>query len=280
MPAWGCSAVRALALAAAAALAPGAAPAQTSDLVSESAFRVCADPGNYPMSDDAGGGFENRLAVLLAEKLGRTLQYTWFPMATGFVRNTLRANRCDVVIGYAQGDELVLNTNHYYTSSYVLVVPADGPLANVEALSDPALADRRLGVVAGTPPSSHMARYGLLARAKPYQLFVDRRVDSPVPDMLADLAEGRIDGAVVWGPLAGPIVKDRYPGMKVIPLLHEDGAPRLFYRVTMGVRQGDRVWQRELNSLIRRHQDEIDAILADAGVPLLNDMGTALKAQP
>jgi quinoprotein dehydrogenase-associated probable ABC transporter substrate-binding protein len=267
-------------LALAVALAPAGAPAQTSDLVSTTALRVCADPANYPMSDDGQGGFENRLADLFAEKLGRPVEYTWFPMAMGFVRNTLRDNRCDVVIGYAQGDELVLNTNHYYTSAYVLVVPEDSPLAGVETLGDPALSGQRLGIVAGTPPASHLARYGLLARSKPYQLMVDRRVESPAVDMLRDLAEGTIDAAVLWGPLAGPIVKENYPGMRVIPLLRETGAPRLFYRVTMGVRQGERVWQRELNSLIRRHQDEIDAILVEAGVPLLDDMGTALKATP
>ncbi len=127
MPAW--ADPRAIGLAIGLALAAGAAPAQVSDLVSETAFRVCADPANMPFSNEAGEGYENKIAELLAAKLDRELRYTWYPMTTGFIRNTLGDKKCDVVIGYAQGHEMVLNTNHYMVSSYVLVVPADGPLA-------------------------------------------------------------------------------------------------------------------------------------------------------
>jgi quinoprotein dehydrogenase-associated probable ABC transporter substrate-binding protein len=248
--------------------------AQTSDLVSKSHFRVCADPANAPMSDKEESGYENRLAELFAEKLGLPVQYTWYPMATGFVRNTLKANKCDVIMGYAQGHELVLNTNHYMTSAYTLVVPEDGPLSGVTELSDSALKDSVIGVVAGSPPATHMARNGLIGKARAYDLVVDRRYESPVLDMLDDLDAGEIDAAILWGPLAGPLVKTDHPGLKVTPLVKETLPPRLFFRITMGVRQGEKVWQRELNSLIRRHQDEINAILVDAGVPLLNDMGT------
>lgn len=256
------------------AVLAGAAVAQTSDLVSTNALRVCADPANHPMSSKDETGFENQLADLIGEKLELPVQYTWYPMATGFIRNTLRVKKCDLVIGYAQGHELVLNTNHYLTSVYALIVPKDGDLVDVETLSDPALSNRRIGIIAGTPPAAHMARNGLIAKAKPYQLVVDRRHDSPAAEMLADLAAGEIDAAVLWGPLGGPLVKQGYPDMEVIPLVKEEQSPRLFYRITMGVRQGEKVWQRQLNSLIRRNQDEINQILADAGVPLISDLGT------
>ena len=199
-------------------------------------------------------------------------------MATGFIRRTLAENRCDVVIGYAQGDELVLNTNHYYTSAYVLIVKADGPLAGVTALSDPALKGKRVGVVAGSAPATHLVRNGLMALAKGYDLFADRRYQDPSGDMLADLEAGEIDAAILWGPIGGPLVKQSHPGLKVTPLLSEPGQPRMFYRITMGVRQGEKSWSRKLNSLIRRDQAKIDAILAEAGVPILDDMGTAAKA--
>ncbi len=264
-------------LAALAVSGAAAAGAQTSDLVSKTAFRVCADPANYPMSDQEGRGYENRIAELFAAKLELPLEYTWYPMATGFIRNTLRANRCDVVIGYAQGHELVQNTNHYMTSVYTLVVRGDGPLAGVTTLSDPALKGTRLGIIAGSPPATHMARAGLIGKARPYALVVDRRFESPALDMLDDLDAGEIDGAVLWGPLAGPLVKAEHPGLAVIPLMHETLPPKLFFRITMGVRQGEKVWERRLNSLIRRNQDEIDAILTEAGVPLVDDMGTAMK---
>lgn len=250
------------------------AAAQTSDLVSYSAFRVCADPANLPMSDRSENGFENRLADLMAAQLGLPVQYTWYPMATGFIRNTLGSNLCDVVMGYAQGEEMVLNTNHYMTSAFTLVVPAEGLLAQVDRLSDPALKGKKIGIIAGSPPATHMARNGLLTGARAYNLVVDRRFESPAADMLNDLAAGRTDAAILWGPLAGPMVKTDYPGLKATPLIHEELPPRLVFRITMGVRQGEKVWQRKLNSLIRRNQDAIDALLFEAGVPLLNDMGT------
>lgn len=260
----------------------GTAPAlaQTSDLVSKTAFRVCADPANLPMSDRSGAGFENKIAALMASRLGLPLEYKWFPMATGFIRKTLQANDCDVVIGYAQGDELVLNTNHYYTSAYVLIVASGGPLDGVTTLADPRLKDKRVGIIAGTPPATHLARNGLMPKAKGYHLMVDRRYEDPADEMLADLESDAIDAAILWGPIGAPLVKASHPSLKVTPLLSETRPPKLFYRITMGVRQGEKVWERKLNSLIRRNQAEIDAILTAAGVPLLNDMGTGpLEAQ-
>ncbi len=255
----------------------GPAAAQVADLVDRGAFRVCADPANKPLSAEDGSGFENTIAELFADKLGVPLQYTWFPQVTGFVRNTLQAGKCDVVIGYAQGDELVLNTNHYYTSTHVIVVRRDSDLADVDTIADPRLRGRRIGVVAGAPASTHVARLGLMKDAEPYDLMTDRRVEDPAGQMLADLESGKIDAAFLWGPVGGPLVKQGHPDLVATPLLKEQGPPRLVFRITMGVRAGEDEWKRELNSQIRRNQDEIDAILRDAGVPILDDYGKGEK---
>jgi polar amino acid transport system substrate-binding protein len=172
----------------------------------------------------------------------------------------------------------VLNTNHYYTSTHVLVVRADGDLAEVDTLADPRLQGRTIGVVAGSPPASHVARLGMMKDARPYDLMVDRRVENPAGEMLADVVSGVTDAALVWGPIAGPLVRDN-PTLKATPLLKEQLPPRLVFRVTMGVRAGEDVWKRELNSLIRREQPQIDAILRDAGVPVLDDFGRGPKPQ-
>ncbi|MAC81880.1 MAG: amino acid ABC transporter substrate-binding protein [Rhodobacteraceae bacterium] len=249
------------------------AQGDTSDLVSKDYFRVCADPANMPFSNDKEEGFENRIASLFAEKLERPVQYTWFPQATGFVRRTLAIGKCDVVIGFAQGHELVLNTNHYYTSAYAIVVPKGSDYADVDHLGDARLADKVIGVTAGSPPATHMARLGLIGKAEGYKLMVDRRAESPAELMLSDLEAGKIDAAILWGPLAGYYARDM--DVVVTPLLKEEGSPKLFYRITMGVRQGELSWKRELNSLIRRNQDEIDAILTEYGVPLVDEYGRA-----
>ena len=277
MPAW--ADARALALACAVLLGgAGLAAAQLTDLVSRTAFRVCADPSDLPFSNQAGEGFENEISALFAEHFGRELQYTWYPMSMGFVRRTLLEYRCDVIPGYAQGDEMVLNTNHYYSSTHVLVTRADSDLADVTTLADPRLAGRRIGVIAGSPPASHLARHGLMATVKGYKLVVDPRHERPNEEMLADLAAGRLDAAVMWGPIGGPLAEGAGDALVVTPLLHEEGAPRLVYRITMGVRQGEDVWKRELNEAIRALQPEIDAILRRYGVPLVDDEGTALKS--
>jgi quinoprotein dehydrogenase-associated probable ABC transporter substrate-binding protein len=264
---------------AAALLAVPPAGAQLPDLVSRTAFRVCADPADLPMSDQAGEGYENAIAALFAEHLGRELQYAWYPMSQGFVRRTLLEYRCDVIPGYAQGDELVLNTNHYYTSTHVIVTRSDSDLADLTTLADPRLQGRRIGVIAGSPPASHLARHGLMATVEGYKLVVDPRHERPNEEMLADLTTGRLDVAVMWGPIGGPLARGYGDALKVTPLLNEPGSPRLYYRITMGVRQGEDVWKRELNAVIAELQPEIDAILRRFGVPLVNDDGTALKPE-
>ena len=242
------------------------------ELVDPDILRVCADPSNMPMTDQSGEGFENRLAEFMAKKLGRkSVAYTWHPQIQGFVRNTLRANLCDVIMGYPQGDVLVQNTNAYYRSAYVMVYKKDGSLSGVETIEDPKLAGKKIGIVEGTPPARNMAAAGLMRSAKTYRLMVDTRVSDPIAQtMIADLAAGTIDAAIIWGPLAGYFAKAQ-GGVEVIPLLKEKTGSRMAYRITMGVRPSDQNWKRELNAVIKENQAEINKILLDFGVPLVDE---------
>ncbi len=127
------------------------------ELVDPKVLRVCADPRNLPFSSEKGEGFENKLAELFAEKLQKKLDYMYFPQATGFVRMTLGAHRCDVIVGFPQGDELAQGTNPYYRTAYALVVKPGGELEDVASLGDERLKGKHLGIVAGTPPATNMA---------------------------------------------------------------------------------------------------------------------------
>ena len=256
-----------------------AAEGQRPDLVNRTALRVCADPANMPFSNDKNEGFENKIAEIVAAELKVQVEYTWFPQATGFIRQTLFAKRCDVVIGYAQGDELVLNTNHYYRSTYALLYRAGTGLDGVVSLADPRLKDRRIGVIAGTPPSSIMAQLGLIQRAKPYPLMVDRRHDSPGERMINDIRSGDIDAGVLWGPIAGYFAAKGGDKLLVVPLLKETGTPRMAYRITFGVRNLEDDWKRQLNAVIAKRQSDIDALLLQFGVPLLDEQSN-LITQP
>jgi quinoprotein dehydrogenase-associated probable ABC transporter substrate-binding protein len=246
------------------------------EAVDRSALRVCSDPGNMPFSNVKGEGFENKIAELFAAKLGVEVRYTWFPQATGFLRNTLRARRCDLVIGMVSGAELVLSTNPYYHSSYVMVTrKADGIIA--DRLDDPALKSLKVGLIAGTPPADVAARNGLMAHAKPYDLMVDTRLDSPSRRMVDDLAAGAIDVALLWGPLGGYFAAQHGDLLTVTPLVHEAKSSRMDYYIAMGVRPGETHWKGDIDTLIRENKDQLLAILRDYHVPLLDLQGNPIQ---
>ena len=248
----------------------GRLAAQTSDLVVRNELRVCADPANMPFSNQKGEGFENKIAELVGKTLDIPVTYYWFPQSTGFIRKTLGEKHCDVVIGYAQGHELVQNTNHYYSSAYVLITRTPSDLSDVESLDDPRLKGRRIGLIAGTPPATNLAINGLMGNVRPFHLNVDRRFHSPTEDMVKMIAEGELDAGLLWGPIGGYYAKHASKALKVTPLIREKGGPRMIYRITMGVRPTEQDWKRELNRLIRKKQEEINRILSDYGVPLID----------
>lgn len=246
------------------------------ELVDETKLRVCSDPDNLPYSNEAGEGFENKIAELLASKLEREVTYTWYPSTIGFVRNTLAARVCDVVIGTTLVNELMQNTNPYYRSTYALIQRADAA-HQVETLDDPALKDMRIGGVANTPPITLLAQRGLIGNLAPYQLVADTRYDHPAQDMIDDVQSGEIDVAVVWGPIGGYFAKQAEGAMVVTPIKADEDQPmRLDFRISMGLRRGEPVWKEQLNDLLREQKDEIEAILIDYGVPLLDNQGNPI----
>jgi quinoprotein dehydrogenase-associated probable ABC transporter substrate-binding protein len=250
------------------------------ELVDPKVLRVCSDPANLPSSNERGEGFENKIAELVAAKLGKRLAYTWYPQSTGFVRQTLGSFRCDVIMGFPQGNDLVQSTNPYYRSVYALVWKEGAPLADIDTLGDERLRGKHLGIVAGTPPSNYLVTAGLMATAKPYSLVVDTRFDLSGRAMTRDIASGDIDGGILWGPIAGWYARQTEPPLRVVPLLKENGGPSLAYRITMGVRPTDQNWRRELNGVIRELQPAITKILLSYGVPLLDDGGHIITGEP
>jgi quinoprotein dehydrogenase-associated probable ABC transporter substrate-binding protein len=241
------------------------------ELVDPKVLRVCADPNNLPFSNEKGEGFENKIMELMAAKLDKKLAYVWYPQATGFVRNTLGSRRCDVIPGFPQGDELAQVTNPYYRTAYALVIKPGTGLDDLDSLGDPRLREKRIGIVAGTPPATYLAVNGLMQRAKPYPLVVDTRVDSVAQAMMRDLASGEIDVGVLWGPMAGYYAKQANPPMRIVLLLKDTGGPQLAFRIAMGVRPADQNWKRQLNKLIAENQADINRVLLAFGVPLLDE---------
>jgi quinoprotein dehydrogenase-associated probable ABC transporter substrate-binding protein len=256
--------------------AAGASADDHPEAVDRSAFRVCSDPSNLPFSNDKGEGFENKVAELLAKKLDVPLKYTWYPNSIGFLRNTLRARRCDVVMGIVTGAELVQTTNPYYRSAYVMVTRKADNIA-ADKIEDPALKNLKIGLNAGAPPADIVAQSGLAAHVRPYDLYVDTRVQTPGKDMINDLAKKEIDVALLWGPIAGYFAAQHGDELKVTPLLNEPKKNRMEFYITLAVRPGENKWKNDLNNLLRENKAEIDKILRDFHVPTLNARGELIQ---
>ena len=250
--------------------------AQTSDLVDRTSLRVCADPANKPFSSKAKDGFENKIAELIAGELGVPVKYTWFPQSVGFIRQTLDKKKCDIIIGYVSAHELVLNSNPYYKTSYVLI-HRQGEFDGLKNLDDPRLKGKKIGVIAGTPPVTILALNDLLDNIKSYHRMVDRRYFSPAEQMIDEISKGTLDVGLLWGPIGGFFAKQASKPLTVVPLINETKGGRMAYRITFGVRRGEKVWKRQLNRIIRRKQDEINKILSSYGIPLIDESGALIK---
>lgn len=259
----------ALAMAFAAGVIAGqAAQAQPVEIIDRSALRVCADPAALPFSSQDGTGFENRIAALFAQELGVPVRYTWFPNTMGFYRRTLNVRACDVVIGAPAEMEMAQPTAPYYRSTFVLVTRSADHLA-LRDLADPALAGKRIGAQARTPPGDLLVRHGLADNLHAYDLMVDSRVSSIGRQMAEDLLANRIDVAIMWGPVAA-YQAGQHPGQLAMqPLGEAQEGVQMGFGIAMAVRRGEPRWRAQVESFLASHRPQIEAILREAHVPLL-----------
>lgn len=239
-------------------------------------LRVCADPNNLPFSNEAGEGLENRIVALVAEELGAELRYTWWAQRRGFLRNTLKAEACDLVPGLPANYEGVRTTAPYYRSSYVFVTRADGP--EIASFNDPVLREHRIGVHlvgddgSNTPPAHALARRGVIDNVRGYMVTGDYAEPNPPSRILASLAKGEIDIAVVWGPLGGYFATRQGTPLKVTPVRPLFDGPQLpmVFDISMAVRKEDEALRQEVDAALHRRRGDVDRILGEYGVPRLD----------
>ena len=237
-------------------------------------LRVCADPDNMPFSDDKGEGFENKLAKLIAEKLGGELDYSWFSESTGYVPQTMGREACDLVMGYPQGTGLIDDTNPYYYTSYTLIYrQGDQSLTGLDKLSDPRLEGKKIGLFARTPPASLLAMYGLTGGARPFEVNADESASKAAQKMIAEIASGGLDVGILWGPVGGYYAEQSSVPLKIVPLVREKAGPSTVYPITMGVRPNEPQWKHTINKLLAENQAGIYAILQAYNVPVLDENG-------
>ena len=253
----------------------------TGEVGVKTSLRICADPNNLPYSSQDNEGYENKIADLFAKKLGNIpVTYSWYPMTSGFVRRTLDAKTCDLIITFPAIHELVQNSNPFYSSSYVMMTLEERNI-NIKSISDPIIKEKnyKIGIIHATPPTSHVAKNKLFEQAKFYRQAADPRKQKPWKDVSNDLVEGKIDIAILWGPYAGYETKLAKKKIKLVPLTKEEkvGRGTMVYRFTMGIRRNEPEWGKTINDLIKDNQEEINQILRGYGVPLLDNLGNSLK---
>jgi mxaJ protein len=262
------------------AMAAQSAHAQT-DVSERKALRVCQDPNNLPFSSTDGKGIENRIAELFGKSMGLPVIYYSFPQRMAFIRNTLRYKLpgedypCDIVMGVPLGFDQVSVTQPYYRSSYALVFPAGAGLDQVNTGEDFLRLDKvkldklRIGVYDRSPASTWLNKHGLVDRGVPYPILNADPAQYPGEIIERDLAAGKLDVAIVWGPIAGYFAKRvKTKPLKVVMLKSEPGV-QFDYQMAMGVRYGEADWKRQVETLIQSKKSEIRAILDEFGVPIV-----------
>src|SRR5690606_32403268 len=268
-------------------LLAAALPALPAHAAQEEALRVCADPNNLPYSNAAGEGFENALAELLAADLGRRVEYTWWPQRRGFFRETLQAGLCDVVMGVAVGaSQGASTTTAYYRSGYAFVTRAEDEL-RLRGLDDPRLRELRIGLhtvgddYANTPPAQALIRRGIRDRVQGFPIYGDYSRPAPAGRLIAAVAAGEIDVAMVWGPIGGYFAQ-----VSAVPLrtqLLEAGAEAqsMSFDIAMATRKEDEGLRAALQGSLERQEPQVRALLLDYAIPVLtHGPDRSLAAEP
>lgn len=258
------------------------APAAAQDAPpARKSFKVCQDPNNPPFTSIRGDGYENKIAELFAKDLGLPVEYYSFPQRLAFVRNTLRYKLpgqdypCDIIMGIPTGFDQVSVTKPYYRSTYALVFAQGKGMDGVKSGDDFLKLDRallsklRIGIYDRSPASEWLNEHKLVEQGVPYQMLNADPDQYPGEILEKELASGKIDAAIVWGPIAGYYAKQvMQPKLTVVPLNSEPHV-KFDFSMGMGVRYGEREWKQQIESLIEKRRPEILAILKDYGVPLV-----------
>src|SRR3954462_3038911 len=202
------------------------------------ALRVCADPNNLPFSNRAGEGFENKLAEMVAQKFGKATAYTWWAQRRGFIRHTLKAGDCNLVMGVPAHYDLVETTRPYYRSTYVFVSRTARHL-QLDTIDDPQLRSLTIGVHLigddgnNTPPAHALGQQGIIDNVRGFMIYGDYREPAPPARLIEAVERGEIDIAAAWGPLAGFAARKSEIPLTVTPSWRASDSRRSSFNSTL-----------------------------------------------
>ncbi len=230
-------------------------------------FKVCADEDNMPYSNDKKEGFENKIAEVLAKDLGLKLGYAFWYDRQGFLRNTLNARKCDVVMSTTPDNDMMRTSKPYYRSGHVFIYKKSSGY-NITNWDSPDLKKATIGIVGQSPATIPLDAHGLLPNSRPYRM--QRDLNLPPSYLVDDLLKGEIDVAVVWGPIGGYFAKQSKEPLEVVLIPeyeNENVKGKEFWNISLGVRKGDKDRLALIQGALDRNQDKINQILDEYGVP-------------
>jgi mxaJ protein len=248
------------------------------DLLPQRTLTACADPNNLPFSNQAGQGFENKLAQMIASDLHAKLDYVWWAQRRGYVRNTLNERKCNFWPGISSNVEMVATTRPYYRSTYMFVSRADAKL-NGLTLDDPRLKKLKIGVelvgddASNTPPAHALSSRGIVANVRGYMLYGDYAKPNPPAEIVHAVERRDVDVALVWGPLAG-----YFAAKSSVPLRLEPVTPWMAdmqwpmqFDISVGVQKDDQKLLKSIDQILARRSGDIQRLLTAYHVPLVKD---------
>jgi mxaJ protein len=235
-------------------------------------FRVCADPENMPYSNQKGEGFENKIAEVLAKDLGKELSYEFWLDRQGYLRNTINAQRCDVIMGMGSDVDNLRTSKPYYRSGYVFVYRKSSNY-NIKDWDSPDLRKGIIGIVGQSPPTIALRDHDLMGNAHPYRL--QRDLNMPPSEMIDDLVAGKNDIAIIWGPIGGYFAKQSKEPLVVVPIPTFKSERDSFdtekgkseFNISVAVRKKDKERMEMIQAALDRNQSKIMKILDDYGIP-------------
>lgn len=242
-------------------------PGEQARVPSLDEFVVCTDPDNMPFSNNKQEGFEDKIAAVLAEDLNLPLRFMYAFNRFGFLRNTINARRCDILMGVPPDYDPVRTSKPYYRTGHVFVWREESGY-DINGWDSPDLKKGLVGTTDKSPTTVPLNDNGIIGNAKPYR--IQRDLNKKPSEMIDDLANGVIDVAVAWGPIGGYFAKQSKVPL-VVRLAPEyetvNARGKTYWNMSIGVRHSDKERLKMIQGALDRNQDKIMKILADYGVP-------------
>ena len=230
-------------------------------------FKVCADPDNMPYSNVKLEGFENKIAALLAADLGKPVAYTFAYDRQGFLRNTINANRCDIIISTTSDNDSLRTSKPYYRTGHVFIWRKESGY-KITDWNSPDLKKGFIGVIDKSPATIPLNDFNLIGNSRPYRQ--QRDLNLPPSFVVDDLVKGDIDIAILWGPIGGYFAKQAKIPLVVVPVPEYENVNakgKEYWNISVGVRKKDKERMEIIQAALDRNQDKIFKILDDYGIP-------------